>query len=188
MFTLRSTWQSHRAKGIGGVVALAVSGLVAGLALTGQAAAEGDDDYAGGWPTELFGKQSAATTRFDRASDRVVTFRSREVRATDIDSPGDGQFGPGSYFVFEERLFRGGEQVGRDSVRCMLNHRSIMCDGTLVTGGGNIELAGTQFFGDGGFQLAVTGGTGRYRDAAGILTPRGGGPGPGTRLVIRLID
>jgi len=51
-----------------------------------------------------------------------------------------------------------------------------------------IELAGTQFFGDGGFQLAVTGGTGRYRDAAGILTPRGGGPGPGTRLVIRLID
>lgn len=179
----RRRWQA-----VLGVAALATSGLVASLALTGPAEADGADDYDGGWPTELFGEGSAATDRFNRASDRVLTFRSKAVRATDIDSPGGGQFGPGSYFVFEERLFDGGEQVGRDSVRCMLNHRSIMCDGTLFTGAGNIELAGSQFFKANGFQLAVTGGTGRYRDAAGILAARAGGPGPRDLLVVRLVD
>jgi len=53
---------------------------------------------------------------------------------------------------------------------------------------GNLEVAGTFFFGDGPIQLAVTGGTGRYRDAAGTFTVRNGGEGPGNLFIIRLVD
>jgi len=71
----------------------------------------------------------------------------------------------------------------------MANHRSIMCDDTLTRGSGNLEVAGTSFFEAGGpFQLAVTGGTSRYRDAAGTFTVRAGGEGPRDLLIIRLVD
>lgn len=171
-----------------GVGVLAASGLVAGLALTGPAAAGGGDGgYDGGWPTELVDGDGATASRFARPSDQVIRLRAQGVRDTDVDADGDGRFGPGDYFVFEERLFRRGEQVGRDSVRCMLNHRSIMCDGTIVRGPGNIEVAGTIFFRQRGIHLAVTGGTGRYRDAAGTFTVRGA-PGPRDRFIIRLVD
>ena len=54
---------------------------------------------------------------------------------------------------------------------------------------GNLEVAGTFFFGDpGSIQLAVTGGTGRYRDAAGTFTVRNGGEGPRELFIIRLVD
>lgn len=181
-------FSGRRSAAMLGVVALAVGASIASLALTGPATAGDSDDYNAGWPTELFEEGNAATDRFNRASDRVISYRTREVRGTGVDADGDGDFSPGDYFVFEERLFRGGEQVGRDSVRCMVNHRSIMCDGTLFTGAGNIEVAGSQFFEGRGFQLAVTGGTGRYRDAAGTLAAKSGGPGPSDRLIVRLVD
>ena len=175
---------SRRSQAALGVASLATIGLVTSLALTGPAEAEGTAGHDGGWPTELFEAGSPATDRFNRASDRVLVFRTREVRATDVDADGDGEFGPGDYFLFEERLFRGGEQVGRDAVRCMLNHRAIMCDGTLFIGAGNIEVADSGFFESRGFQLGVTGGTGHYRDAAGTLSAKSGGP----RLIVRLVD
>jgi len=170
------------------VGALAVTGLVASMALTGPATAGDSGGYDGGWPTELVDGDAAAASRAGRPSDQVIRLRARGGRDTGVDV-GDGGFSPGDYFVFEERLFKRGEQVGRDSVRCMVNHRSIMCDGTLTRGSGNIEVAGTFFFGAGGpIQLAVTGGTGRYREAAGTFTVRAGGKGPGNLFIIRLVD
>ena len=188
MSTLRSRWGSRRAKVVVGVVALAVTGLVTSMALTGPATAGDSDGYDGGWPTELVDGDAASTALVTRPGDQVIRLRSREVRATGVDV-GDGGFSPGDYFVSEERLFKRGEQVGRDSVRCMVNHRSIMCDSTLTRGSGNLEVAGTFFFGAGlPIQLAVTGGTGRYRDAAGTFTVRAGGKGPGNLFIIRLVD
>jgi len=180
--------RTRRGQAVLGAASLATIGLVASLALTGPAEADGADGYDGGWPTELFDDGNAATDRFNRASDRVLSFRTRQVRDSFVDADGSGDFSPGDYAVFEERLFRGGEQVGRDSVRCMFSNRSVMCDGTLFTGAGNIEVAGSQFFEGRGFQLAVTGGTGRYRDAAGTLAAKSGGPGPSQRLIVRLVD
>jgi len=191
MSTLRSRWGSRSAKVVVGVVALAVTGLVASMALTGPATA-GDSaghGYDGGWPTELVDGEAATATRAARPSDQVIRLRAGGGRETDVDADGDGGFSPGDYFVSEERLFKRGEQVGRDSVRCMVNHRSIMCDSTLTRGSGNLEVAGTFFFGAGlPIQLAVTGGTGRYRDAAGTFTVRAGGKGPGNLFIIRLVD
>ena len=175
-------------QGCVGVGALAVTGLVASMALTGPATAGDSGGYDGGWPTELVDGDGAKTALVTRPSDQVIRLRGRSVRENFVDT-GDGGFSPGDYSVFEEGLFRRGEQVGRGSVRCMANHRSIMCDGTLTRGSGNLEVAGTYFFEGGGpFQLAVTGGTGRYRDAAGTFTVRAGGEGPGELLIIRLVD
>jgi len=185
MSTLRSRWGSRSAKVVVGVVALAVTGLVTSMALTGPATAGDSDGYDGGWPTELVDGDGAKTALVTRPSDQVIRLRARTVRDTGVDA-GDGV--PGDYFVFEDRLFRRGEQVGRDSVRCMINHRSIMCDGTLTRGSGNIEVAGTFFFRPGPIQLAVTGGTGRYRDAAGTFTVRNGGEGPRELFIIRLVN
>ena len=188
MSTLRSRWGSRGAKVVVGVGALAVTGLVASMALTGPATASDGDGYDGGWPTELVDGDAATTLRAGRPSDQVIRLWARTVRDAGVDIGDDG-FSPGDYFVFEERLFRHGEQVGRDSVRCMVNHRSIMCDGTLTRGSGNLEVAGTFFFRDGGpIQLAVTGGTGRYRDAAGTFTVRDGGEGPRALFIIRLVN
>jgi hypothetical protein len=188
MSTLRSRWGSRGAKVVVGVGALAVTGLVASMALTGPATASDGDGYDGGWPTELVDGDAATTLRAGRPSDQVIRLRARGGRETFVDA-GDGGFSPGDYSVFEERLFRHGEQVGRDSVRCMANHRSIMCDGTLTRGSGNLEVAGTFFFEAGGpIQVAVTGGTGSYRDAAGTMTVRNGGEGPGELFIIRLVD
>ena len=188
MSTLRSRWGSRSAKVVVGVVTLAVTGLVASMALTGPATAGGSDGYDGGWPTELVDGDAATATRAGRPSDQVIRLRARTVRDTGVDVGASG-FSPGDYFVFEERLFKRGEQVGRDSVRCMANHRSFMCDGTLTRGSGNLEVAGTLFLEAGGpIQVAVTGGTGSYRDAAGTMTVRNGGEGPRDLLIIRLVD
>ncbi|MDQ3104016.1 MAG: hypothetical protein M3Q87_02110 [Actinomycetota bacterium] len=189
MSTVRSRWGSRSAKVVVGVVALAVTGLVTSMALTGPATAGGSDGYDGGWPTELVDGEAATASRAARPSDQVIRLRAGGGRETDVDADGDGGFSPGDYFVFEERLFRRGEQVGRDSVLGMINHRSIMFDGTLTRGSGKIEVAGTVFFrASGSIQLAVTGGTGRYRDAAGTFTVRDGGEGPRALFIIRLVN
>jgi len=167
-----------------------VVGLVATLALTGgAAAADGEREsggWSGGWPLELTGDEQL-TARVARATDEVIRLRARTVRDADVDADGNGEFSPGDYFVFEDRLFRGGEQVGRDSVRCMVNHRSIFCDGTVIRGAGNIEVSGALLFEERGIHLAVTGGTGKYRDAAGTFTVKNA-PGRSDRFIIRLVD
>jgi len=184
--TITSRLRSRKVQLGAGAAVLALVG--SGLALTsgGSAAADGDD-WPSGWPTEL-ATGDRAPAKVTAASDRVIRFTTNQVRNANVDADSDGQFGPGDYFVFEERLRRGGEQVGRDFVRCMLNHRAVMCDGTLVYGPGNIEIAGNILFEERGIHLAVTGGTGEFRDAAGTLTVKPGGTGPADRLIVRLVD
>lgn len=183
-------WRRWRARVLTGAVGAGAVGLVATLALAGGPATadaeSGIRGWSGGWPLELTGDEQL-TARVARATDEVIKLRARTVRDAEVDADGNGEFSPGDYFVFEDRLFRGGEQVGRDSVRCMVNHRSILCDGTIVRGSGNIEVSGAFLFRERGIHLAVTGGTGAYRDAAGTFTVKNA-PGRSDRIIIRLVD
>ncbi len=78
---------------------------------------------------------------------------------------------PGDYFVFQSRLMKNGERVGRDAVRCMLGVRTFTCDGTfLMTGRGKIAVSGTLFADQRDFRLPITRGTGAFKDARGQLT------------------
>jgi hypothetical protein len=95
-----------------------------------------------------------------------------QLAMADIADPRDGSPGMGDVLAFTQRLTRGGKAAGRvsnvaigvDAVRHLFQ-----ANGTMVLPHGRVEFAGlvpqTSHF-----VLAVTGGTGRYRDAAGTLT------------------
>jgi len=100
------------------------------------------------------------------------TIKVREIqnrgRYIDVGKPGES---PGDYFIFESRLMRQGEQVGRDSGRCMLGVRTFTCEATAsLAGEGKIVVGGTLFSDRSDFRLAITGGTGAFKDARGVLT------------------
>lgn len=143
-------------------------------------AASRDTGPDAGWPqARTTSSLSAVQQRAERGGGgRTLIFVSEEVRAAEIDINEDG-FGPGDFFMFEERLFnsRGNKQVGRDSVRCELVIRTFGCYGTMLhRGKGKIEVSG-RLFGPRDLRLAVTGGTGDYQDVGGqldVLDLRGG--------------
>ena len=168
------SWTSKRTTIVAAVVALAAAGVVASLALTGPAVAEGDDETVRGWPTHILADDATTNRQLSpqgRGDGETIRLRTREVRGAEVDVDGDGRFERGDYIVFEERLRQGGERVGRDSVECMLIARSFACEGTLrLNGRGSIEVAGSVFFKAQRFVLAVVGGTGQFNDASGKLT------------------
>ncbi|WP_055601650.1 hypothetical protein [Streptomyces aureus] len=106
---------------------------------------------------------------------------------------GDDTTGPppelGTSFAFADDLFRskGGDNVGRDGVSCTVvrtgNPNDLLCVGTFVLNGG----PGGQIMGQtllsvdpdaeeqAAFDIAVTGGTGDFKDARGTIrsTPDG---------------
>jgi hypothetical protein len=77
-----------------------------------------------------------------------------------------------------DKLMQGGKQVGRDGLSCTvtrLSGHSIdeLCSAVEVLAGGQIDLSGlvrSTPSGPGTFDLAVTGGTGRYSNARGYAT------------------
>lgn len=104
-----------------------------------------------------------------------VTARTMTERYDDV-----GRRGPsiGDSFVFTDKLFRRGERVGRDSVRCDLTRvtkRAFTqhCVGTLTfKGEGQLTVQGEITFRRGGrsdLNLAITGGTRSYIGASGVL-------------------
>lgn len=171
MSMLRPSWGTARARLALGVVALVATGVVAALLTTGPAAAE-DGDLRTGWPTWIVeGKGGVLAAG---GGSEMLRLRSKEVRSASLDVEGGGNFDPGDYTVFEERLFdQDGRRVGRDSIRCMRIVNSFACDGTLhIEKRGNIQVAGAAFFGTPDFTIAVVGGTGGFKGAAGTLTVR----------------
>jgi len=91
----------------------------------------------------------------------------------------------GDYFIFEGRLMRNGEQVGRDFGRCLLGFRTFTCEATAsIEGEGKIVVGGTLFSERRDFRLAITGGTGSFKDARGQLTVE---EGKATFLVFELL-
>jgi hypothetical protein len=107
----------------------------------------------------------------------VIRLTARTVTEEEVDLGATG-FGPGDRFTFFEHLFRGGERVGESGGECVIVHlverqnATANCVATLRLPGGQLTLQGLIDFADEEqpFTVAVTGGTGRYRDADGEVT------------------
>ena len=131
-------------------------------------------------PGAADGAQRAAGARGNAALRvREIQERSRYI---DVGKQGES---PGDYFLFESRLMQNGEQVGRDSGRCLLGIRTFTCEATAaLEDRGKIVVGGTLFSGQQDFRLAITGGTGEFKDARGVLTVE---EGKATFLVFELL-
>ncbi len=107
---------------------------------------------------------------FDRA-DRTIGID--ESGDGDADDPGDRDIGFGP-------LFQAGEKAGAQQHDCVIlkarKKFALRCAGTFrVRGRGSVEVAGVLKFSrrDPKSTLAVTGGTGEFRDAGGTMTFEG---------------
>lgn len=178
----------HRTVAVGAAAALAAGSawLGVGAASATGAGSSGDDRWGNGWPTTATAPSVAAARQL--AADKVgaaaaarsdvLILRGRTVRDAEVDINNDG-FGPGDFFMFEEKLFDqdGTERVGRDSVRCEARIRTFSCEGTLrIAHKGKIMISGA-LFRENDLTLAVVGGTGAYKSASGQFNvfdlPRG---------------
>ena len=124
---------------------------------------------------------AAAAPSDTRSGDKkveVIRLTSITVEEVDLDlgEPGDSL---GDQFVFTDDLFRGGEKVGIlgvvcSAVRITADAFSIQCVGTAELPKGQITVQGLITFSEATegqpFELAITGGTGRYRTAHGVVT------------------
>jgi hypothetical protein len=106
----------------------------------------------------------------------VIRLTARTVTEEEVDL-GEQGFGPGDRFTFFEHLFREGERVGDSGGECVIVHLEGQaatgnCVATLRLPGGQITLQALVDFAEEEepFTVAVTGGTGRYRDADGEAT------------------
>jgi hypothetical protein len=103
-----------------------------------------------------------------------VTAITVQENGLDLGEPGDSL---GDQFIFSDDLFRGGEKVGTAGGVGTLVRLEPMVAATIQFVAtarlpkGQITLQGLVRFTDGPstFKLAITGGTGRYRDASGVL-------------------
>jgi hypothetical protein len=84
----------------------------------------------------------------------------------------------GDQFIFRNDLSRAGKKVGIDGGVCTLVglepmvSATLQCVATAELPRGQITVQGLATFTDGPstFELAITGGTGRFREAHGVLT------------------
>jgi len=106
---------------------------------------------------------------------QVIRLVDRIASEAELDL-GETGFGPGDRFVFAGDLYKGDEKVGEDGGECTI----VRLEGEVATGncvatlslpGGQITVQGLVAFADEQepFKVAVTGGTGRYRDADGEM-------------------
>ena len=172
MTDFRQFWRTRAAKIAAVATVLAVGGF--GMAVSGGNSVAADESsssrWSGGWPATSAGNAARSTQAIEAAAAArgALVLRARTLREAGVDANADGE-GPGDYFVFEEALRRPGSarRVGTDSVRCMLNVRTFMCDGSLrIDGVGKISIQGSLFY-ERDNVLSVTGGSGKYRHATG---------------------
>jgi hypothetical protein len=162
----RSTW----------VVGLVVAGVVAGGAVAASAAPPAPAAAA---PAARGGD---TVLRFD------LVFRPQDENYVDVGSPGPGI---GDLLVFQDRVLdRTGRQVGVEGGSCTIT--AILADGFQTHCVGTVSLPGGQIAFQGLVtdkpekRMAVVGGTGRYRTAAGELTVLELGHDEAGTLTIRL--
>jgi hypothetical protein len=78
---------------------------------------------------------------------------------------------PGSVFVFSEKLVQNGKAVGSDHIVCTFvgawPSETDFCRALFVLRGGTIVAEGSSARGP--FTVAITGGTGRYASARGVV-------------------
>jgi hypothetical protein len=122
---------------------------------------------------------------------QTITFTERNVSDHSFNLGSGHGFAVGYVELVANKLIHNGTQVGRDGQSYTVTRRGDgsadeVVSATEVLAHGQIDLAGLVTStpkGPGTFQLAVTGGTGRYQNARGYATVV---PGAAPKVTIRL--
>ena len=122
----------------------------------------------------------ATSASSDRSSGDVLRLVGKEVSSHFLDL-GDADFSEGDQFVFTNDLLRGDRKVGEDGGWCIVTRltqegaNTWECHGVNSLPGGQITVQGIVTYGPDEeikaepYQFAITGGTGKYRDAGGTV-------------------
>ena len=118
---------------------------------------------------------------------RVIELTTKQVHQGFIDH-GEPGFSADDVIVFSNDLYRDGEKVGEDGGTCTVTRiadgaATLHCLGTNSLPGGQISVQGLAAP-DEPFELAITGGTGRYSNARGQVFGENTNPG---EMSIRLV-
>jgi hypothetical protein len=134
----------------------------------------------------------AATAASDDGSQthegQIIHLTTKQVHQGFVDHGAPG-FTTDDQFVFSNDLYRNGKKVGEDGGTCTVTRipdsgaPTLHCLGTNSLPGGQISVQGLTAPGE-PFELAITGGTGRYRDARGQVFGENTSP---TEMSIKLV-
>jgi hypothetical protein len=128
------------------------------------------------------------TSSSDDKGGQVIHLTTKQVHQGFVDN-GDPGFSADDHFVFSNDLYRDGEKVGEDGGTCTVTRiaaggaTTLHCIGTNTLPGGQISVQGLAAPGE-PFELAITGGTGRYSKARGQVFGENTSP---TEMSIKLV-
>jgi hypothetical protein len=119
---------------------------------------------------------------------RVIELTTKQIHQDFVDH-GDPGFSADDVIVFSNDLYRDGQKVGEDGGTCTVTRitdagaATLHCLGTNSLPGGQISVQGLAAPGE-PFELAITGGTGRFSDASGQVFGKNTSP---TEMSIRIV-
>jgi hypothetical protein len=127
------------------------------------------------------------TSSQDDGGGQVIRLTTKQVHQGVVDQGAPG-FSVDDEIVFSNDLYQNGEKVGEDGGTCTVTRitsgaTTLHCLGTNSLPGGQISVQGLAAAGE-RFELAVTGGTGRYRKARGQVFGENTSP---TEMSIRIV-
>jgi hypothetical protein len=130
---------------------------------------------------------ASGTSSQDGGGGQVIRLTTKQVHQGFVDHGAPG-FSVDDAFVFSNDLFQNGEKVGEDGGTCTVTRiasgaTTLHCLGTNSLPGGQISVQGLAAPGE-PFELAITGGTGRYRKARGQVFGENTSP---TEMSIRIV-
>jgi hypothetical protein len=131
---------------------------------------------------------ASGTSSQDDGGGQVIRLTTKQVHQGFVDHGAPG-FSVDDAFVFSNDLYRNGEKVGEDGGTCTVTRiassgaTTLHCLGTNSLPGGQISVQGLAAPGE-PFELAVTGGTGRYSKARGQVFGENTSP---TEMSIRIV-
>jgi hypothetical protein len=117
------------------------------------------------------GVMSLASASADNTT--VLHLVTKTVQSTDLDLGKKG-FSQGDQFLFADNVFRGGKKVGTDGGVCTATRvtsaaQEFQCVVSVRLPEGQLTVQGLIDFSGKTSTFAITGGTGRYRDAGGYV-------------------
>lgn len=133
------------------------------------------------------GAASGTSSRGDGGGE-VIQLTTKQVHQGFVDHGTPG-FSVDDAFVFSNDLYRNGKKVGEDGGTCTVTRiapggaTTLHCLGTNSLPGGQISVQGLAAPGE-PFELAITGGTGRYNKARGQVIGENTSP---TEMSIKLV-